>query len=193
MCDRAREAGTVSGGSPAPDDRDGMPSPTPSPVHPGPFEYRFAPTSANIRLARHVLANWLEALPDADVDAIDDLLVVCSELVTNAIVHTDDAGPQTTIRLRADTDGDSVVLEVEDPGSGFAWPVAHVMGDVLDSEEHGRGLFIVEALTDRLGVVPRDDRGTTVRCVKFGVLHHSATSRQPDLSARFRADRQSTH
>jgi anti-sigma regulatory factor (Ser/Thr protein kinase) len=172
-----------------------MPSPGPSPDlprdDPGPFEYRFAPSTANIRLARHVLANWLELLPGVDVDAIDDLLVVCSELVTNAVVHAPDR--THTIALRASTEGDSVVLEVEDQGAGFAWPVAHELRDVLDDEEHGRGLFIVEALTDRLGVLKTDADRTVVRCVKLGVLRHVPTSLQPDLSARFRAEGQRIH
>ena len=165
---------------------------------PGPFEYRFLPSFSNIRLARQVLAGWLEVLPGADADAIDDLLVVCSELVTNAVVHAptgDDDAPAATIALRAETSGDGVVLEVEDPGGGFTWPVAHVMSDVLASDEHGRGLFIVEALTDRLGVVQRDDHGTVVRCVRFGVLGHVAPHDDGDheLSNRFRADGQRTH
>ena len=161
---------------------------------PGPFEYRFTRSLSNIRLARHALAGWLELQPGVDADAIDDLLVVCSELVTNAVLHA--PGPEasaTAIALRAETNGDSVVLEVEDPGGGFSWPVAHVMSDVRESEEHGRGLFIVEALTDRLGVVQGhgEDSGTVVRCVKFGVLgHHRASETVDDhaLSARFRAE-----
>ena len=162
-----------------------------APTDPGPFEYRCTPAVSNIRLARHVLANWLELLPGVDVDAIDDLLVVCSELVTNAVVHA--ADPSGTIALRARTEGDSVVLEVEDHGAGFTWPVAHEMRDVLDGDEHGRGLFIVEALTDRLGVLKTATDRTVVRCVKLGVLHHAPTSRRPDLSARFRAEGQRTH
>ena len=194
MCDRPLTAGTVSRGPSASNDPAGMPAPAPRQAQePGPFEYRFAPSFSNIRLARHVLANWLELQPGADVDAIDDLLVACSELVTNAIVHLAEREPSSTISLRADVDGDNVVLEVEDPGGGFTWPVSHEMRDVLDSDEHGRGLFIVEALTDRLGVVRSGAAGTIVRCVKFGVLHHAPTSREPGLSARFRAEEQRTH
>ena len=194
MCDRARAGGTVFGGPQAPNDHTGMPAPAPRQARePGPFEYRFTPSFANIRLARHVLANWLEVQPGADVDAIDDLLVAGSELVTNAIVHLAERETASTICLRADVDGDNVVLEVEDPGGGFTWPVGHEMRDVLDSDEHGRGLFIVEALTDRLGVVRSGTAGTIVRCVKFGVLHHTPTSREPGLSARFRAEEQRTH
>lgn len=189
MCEPRRPAGTVPRGSDAFPKKPDATMPPPPISDPGPFEYRCTPSLSNIRLCRHVLANWLEQQPGVDVDAIDDLLVVCSELVTNAVVHSPDAG---TIAVRGWTDGDSVVLEVEDPGGGFAWPVAHGMHDVLDSDEHGRGLFIVEALTDRLGVLPTASGGTAVRCVKFGVLHH-APSRQPDLSARFRADGQRIH
>ena len=193
MCDQPPTAGTVSGGPTASHEPAGMPVPPPrNPEAPGPFEYRFTPTFSNIRLARHVLANWLELQPGADVDAIDDLLVACSELVTNAIAHLAEPDVTQTICLRADVEGDNVVLEVEDPGGGFTWPVTHEMRDVLDSDEHGRGLFIVEALTDRLGVVQAGADGTIVRCVKFGVLHHAPTGREPGLSARFRAEEQRT-
>jgi anti-sigma regulatory factor (Ser/Thr protein kinase) len=152
---------------------------------PGAFEYRFSPRVANIRLSRHVLANWLEMQPGVDPDAIDDLLVVCSELVTNAILHA--PGHPEHLCLRAETDGDAVVLEVEDRGRGFAWPVSHALSDVLADEEHGRGLFIVEALTDRLGVLKTNDDRTIVRCVKFDVLRHDAGGER-DLSRRFRAE-----
>ena len=53
----------------------------------GPITYTFSPTLPAIRLARHVLANWLELLPGVDVDGIDDLLIAGSELVTNAVRH----------------------------------------------------------------------------------------------------------
>ena len=125
--------------------------------------------------------------------ALEQRTIVRPRLVTNAIVHSAERDPSSTICLRADVEGDNVVLEVEDPGGGFTWPVSHEMRDVLDSDEHGRGQFIVEALTDRLGVVRSGDAGTIVRCVKFGVLHHTPTSREPGLSARFRAQEQRTH
>lgn len=152
---------------------------------PGPFEHRFTPSLPAIRLARHVLANWLAVHPGVDADAIDDLLVVCSELSTNAISHA--SGADGSVALRVRRDGDALVLEMEDDGRGFAWPVAHVMEDVLDDEEHGRGLFIVEALTDHLEVVPVDG-GTVVRCVKQAVFGQEDESSAPGLSARFRAD-----
>lgn len=151
----------------------------------GPITYTFSPTLPAIRLARHVLANWLELLPGVDIDGIDDLLIAGSELVTNAVRHA--GGPPAVVTLRARTEGDAVVVEVEDGGDGFAWPVAHAMVDVVVHEENGRGLFIVEALTDDVEVSAGRGR-TTVRCTKRGMLRHPPTSDDPELSARFRAE-----
>lgn len=159
-----------------------QPPDTPTPL--GPFEYRFAPSLASVRLARHVLANWLELHPRIDVDALDDLLIACSELVTNAVRHAD--GPSAAVVLRGSVDGDAVVLEVEDDGSGFAWPLAHGIEDVVVHEENGRGLFIVEALTDEIQVLATSGR-TVVRCTKRGVLRDHPAEDDGELSARFRA------
>jgi serine/threonine-protein kinase RsbW len=163
---------------PAPDAPDNRP-----PL--GPIEYRFPPVLPAIRLARHVLANWLEIQPGVDTDAIDDLLVVCSELCTNAINHA--TGAAHTVALRAAVEGDAIVLEIEDDGAGFSWPNTGVIGDVLDDQEHGRGLYIVEAITDHVEVVTSRNR-TVVRCTKRGVLRHPAHSVDPSLSERFRAE-----
>jgi serine/threonine-protein kinase RsbW len=152
----------------------------------GPIEYRFPPVVAAIRLARHVLANWLEVQPGVDIDGIDDLLVVCSELCTNAVNHA--SGPAASVTMRVALAADAVVLEIEDDGTGFSWPSAtRVMADVLHEEEHGRGLFIVEALTDHVEVATSRGR-TIVRCTKAGMVRHAAPADDPTLSARFRAE-----
>jgi serine/threonine-protein kinase RsbW len=163
-----------------------MPAPLPEPDQPlGPFEYRFAPTLTSVRLARHVFANWVELLPGVVVDAIDDLLIACSELVTNAVRHGD--GTSATVVLRGAVDGNAVILEVENGGDGFVWPVTHGIEDVVVHEENGRGLFIVEALTDEMQVMTSEGR-TVVRCVKHAMLRQQETSEDPALSARFRAE-----
>lgn len=166
----------------------GQPMLVPPPAHDpplGPFEYRFAPTLPSVRLARHVLANWVELLPGVAVDAIDDLLIACSELVTNAVRHAQCAS--ASVIVRGAVDRDRVVLEVEDGGDGFDWPVAHDIHDVVVHDENGRGLFIVEALTDEMQVLATEGR-TIVRCVKHAVLRQREMSEDPALSARFRAE-----
>ncbi|MFH0522210.1 ATP-binding protein [Streptomyces sp. M41] len=95
------------------------------------------------RRIRAVLADWNLA-----ADRVEDVLLVVSELLTNAVVH---ALPPATLTLswsRPDLRG-AVRVEVTDMGpacpAGLAAP-AH------DPDEHGRGLDIVTALAARCGV-----------------------------------------
>lgn len=144
------------------------------------------PTPAAIRLSRHVLASWLQLQPMVDVDGVDDLLVACSELVTNAVSHA--SGADGSVSLRASVEGDGIRLEVEDDGVGFAWNPTGTVLDVDPDDEHGRGLFIVETLTDTLDVRVEADR-TIVSAFKGGMLHTTGgEGHDPGLSARFRAD-----
>jgi anti-sigma regulatory factor (Ser/Thr protein kinase) len=127
----------------------------------GPFEHRFSPSLASVSVARHFLADWLGHQGVDDVDA-GDLLVVMSELGTNAVRTA--TGAERGIALRARVDGDSVVLEVEDDGGGFELPSR--LGDVpaLDTGD-GRGLFLAHSLSDEIESIPGSDgRGTIVRC-----------------------------
>jgi anti-sigma regulatory factor (Ser/Thr protein kinase) len=122
-----------------------MPMPIPrhphTPPPPGPFELRVAAGLSSIRLARHALAAWLELQPTVDRIATEDLLVVCSELVTHAVEHGGD-----DVVLRAALEGDGVALEVE----------------VEDAAAGAAGLRLVQALTDRVEIVSPG----AVRCVR---------------------------
>jgi anti-sigma regulatory factor (Ser/Thr protein kinase) len=92
---------------------------------------------------RTVLTDW-----HLDADGAEDVLLVVSELLTNAIVH---ALPPATLRLsRTELDGCGAVrVEVTDMG-----PVtpAELSSCALDPDERGRGLDIVTALATRCGV-----------------------------------------
>jgi anti-sigma regulatory factor (Ser/Thr protein kinase) len=103
------------------------------------------------RVLRDVLAAW--GLPG---DALDDAVLVTSELVTNALVHA--AGERIVCRLR--DAGDRVRVEVEDQNRGQARPVPRRPGP---DDQNGRGLFLVDVLSVDWGVtvVP----GRTARVV----------------------------
>ena len=137
----------------------------------GPFEYRFAPrTAASVRVARHVLASWLRALPDIDADRLDDLLVVASELLTNAAEHS--SRGDGSVAMRGGLSGDAFLLEVEDDGEGFSDPRVIDLRTIDHAGESGRGLYIVRTIVDDV-VIERASGATVVRCRKNGVLHRS--------------------
>ena len=141
-------------------------NPPPSSGHTlGPFAHRFHPNEAVVPLARHLLADWLEHQPVAPAD-VEDLPLVVSELCTNAV-----RAARTEVILRAWAEGDALVIEVEDDG-GRPVPLAP---SGLEPEvpaladEHGRGLFLAESLTDDLSVRVEGGR-TIVKAVRRAVL-----------------------
>jgi anti-sigma regulatory factor (Ser/Thr protein kinase) len=91
----------------------------------------------------------------ADVDAptLDTLRLLVSEIVANSIRHARSDGVSLTVLVRPGT----VLTEISDDGDGFE-PHA----DRGPRADHtGWGLFLVERLADRWGVV-RDGAGTRV-------------------------------
>ena len=129
----------------------------------GGIELRFLPASSQaVPLARHALADWLQDLTPAPTT--DDVVLACSELCTNAVRHTGDEG----FTVRAWMDDNRVVIEVENAGDFAGAPGRRPTLSSADFES-GRGLFLVEALTDSLEVDQRDGR-TVVRCAKRTTL-----------------------
>ncbi|MFP5316832.1 MAG: SpoIIE family protein phosphatase [Acidimicrobiia bacterium] len=134
-----------------------------------PFEYRFSPSVATIPLARHLLADWLELLAVEEAER-SDLLLVASELCSNAVRHA--TGAPRALLLRASAEADAVVVEVEDDGEGFEL-ASRYDDEVPDPElERGRGLYVVEALSDEFSV-RRDGDRTVVRAVRRALLPHA--------------------
>jgi anti-sigma regulatory factor (Ser/Thr protein kinase) len=89
--------------------------------------------------ARHFVRETLRTSP-TDVVEVTELMV--SELATNCFLH---AG--TGFDLSVDVDGDTVRVEVTDSGTGQP----HVLSPA-PTEPSGRGLRIVENLSDTWGV-----------------------------------------
>ncbi len=90
-------------------------------------------------------------------DLSTDLVLITSELVTNALIH---AGSDVDLRLRASDD--RLRLEVRDSESDPPVPAAYSLTDEGSARaEHGRGLFLVDALADTWHTSP-NGRGKTV-------------------------------
>ena len=77
----------------------------------------------------------------------DDVLMVVSELVANAVRHADGAVGIDLLRS-----GDRLAVEVADASPGVP-----KLDNASVEEEHGRGLMMVDRLTDRWGSRPTDD------------------------------------
>jgi anti-sigma regulatory factor (Ser/Thr protein kinase) len=119
------------------------------------FERKIAPQPAELPAARAALRSWLHDVGVDGEHATADVLVVSSELVTNGVLH--DGGDLIT--LRADRQEAEVSIEVT--------TVDHLPGrhpsyrDVEDSDEGGRGLEIVQALSHDYSVVRHDHERVT--------------------------------
>jgi anti-sigma regulatory factor (Ser/Thr protein kinase) len=93
------------------------------------------------------------AVPSIDSDAAT---LLTSELVTNAILHTDSGKPGGAVTVVVLKLPDGVLIEVVDDGSAGT-PV--VKSDALAGE--GQGLYLVQQMASQWGYL-RDSDGTTV-------------------------------
>ena len=110
------------------------------------WEYVLPPETSSVATARRHVRYALEDHVDPDI--VDRAELVVSELVTNAVRHG--PGELISLRLLAGPDG-SVGGEVLDQGDGDVIIREHV-SDLL--QEGGRGLLLVNHLTDSWGVHP---------------------------------------
>ena len=118
----------------------------------GTLAVRHDPTSA--ALVRHSIADDL-AGNGIDSDSIDDVVLVASELVGNAVTHAS-AGFERGLDVTWDVERDAVVIRVLD-GS----PDLPRQRSTDATATSGRGLTIVAALADDWGV-RRNEHGKQV-------------------------------
>jgi anti-sigma regulatory factor (Ser/Thr protein kinase) len=87
----------------------------------------------------------------------DTAVLLTSELVTNAVVHSNSRHHGGSVSLVIMESGAGIRIEVSDAGSDLYSPV--VKADVYASDGHG--LFLVQTLSDQWGYL-RDRARTTV-------------------------------
>ncbi|WP_329388749.1 SpoIIE family protein phosphatase [Streptomyces sp. NBC_01351] len=118
---------------------------TPAPRGGGPLRHRLEPGDTEApAMARHLIRAAAAAWGARD--RADEIELAADELMTNALVHTDGGG-HVSMRLTADG---RIRIEVEDSSS--ALPRRREAGDW---EVSGRGLMLVDRLSDQWGVEPR--------------------------------------
>jgi CheY-like chemotaxis protein len=94
-----------------------------------------------------------ERLREWDMEgAVDDAMLVVSELATNALTHA-----ESSYRVRMTAVGPALRIEVEDDGTGTPEPQP-----LTDTEEHGRGLHLVGALAASWGMEAAESGGKRI-------------------------------
>ncbi|MGV9779573.1 ATP-binding protein [Streptosporangium sp. NPDC003464] len=114
---------------------------------------------------------WAHGLPAVRLapPALDDVLPLLSEVVTNAVTHSDSgrtAGGRVTVRVTCDPG--VVHVEVTDDGSATSAPAVHVPDADADG---GRGLWLVDLVATVWGSSRHDDEAG--RSVWFEVAERS--------------------
>ncbi|MEV8312753.1 ATP-binding protein [Streptomyces sp. NPDC059900] len=120
-----------------------------------PAHWCFPAHPASVRRARHVVAASLPHVLRPHLG--DDLGLLTSELVTNAIRHGTRGEDGDLVELVTWSADGHYWLAVSDPGTGKP----ELARPDMDSE-NGRGLVLVDGLAAAWTVRPRPTRGTSV-------------------------------
>lgn len=104
-------------------------------------------------ILREIMVRLKYEISAVSDDALFDLRVVFSELLVNAIIHGNKDNPSKKVVLTLQIDGGTVMSTIKDEGEGFDFPrfqnYISVSSEDIESES-GRGLMIVNSLTDSL-------------------------------------------
>jgi anti-sigma regulatory factor (Ser/Thr protein kinase) len=106
-----------------------------------------------VRAARRWIADLLP-----DCGPLADVLLVVSELCTNAVMHTRSGEPGGRFSVVVEWTGESARVVIEDQGSPKAPAIDMRTGDATGAHESGRGLRLVDELADDWGTASRPGR-----------------------------------
>ena len=93
-------------------------------------------------------------------DGVENIELCASEVISNALIHADGGQPNNTITIVMIYTVWIIRVEVIDPGSKLGHE-PHIREIAPDSESGGRGLKIVDALSEKWGHYA-DSAGRTV-------------------------------
>ncbi len=124
---------------------------------------------------RRTLGGYLTDM-GADADERADVVLALDEACVNVIRHAFPAGVDGCLRVRVEFDGATVLLEVEDDGSGFN-PVEVDLRSAGPHDVSGRGLQIIRALMTSVRLQSPTETGGTRLCMER-VLREAEPSRR---------------
>ena len=85
-----------------------------------------------------------------DGPATETVMLLVSELVTNAITHSRSGDPGGTVTVALCAGSAGILVQVRDDGGALEPCVSSISGN---DAEHGYGLLLVDALADRWGTL----------------------------------------
>ena len=125
---------------------------------------RFPSLSENERFARLAVSGFISQL-DPAVDELGEIKTAVSEGVTNCIVHAyRGTVGEITMHVRL-LEGSRVYIRIKDKGCGIEnieQARAPLFTTAPEDERAGLGFAIMESFSDKLSVLSRPGRGTTL-------------------------------
>lgn len=112
---------------------------------------------ASVPTVRHLVAHSLSELGVVE-EIVHDVEIAVSEVCTNVIDHAEFG---ESYEVRVSVKGDDCEIRVIDRGRGIHGTARVASGPTIELER-GRGLMIVRAVMDRVGLESRPDHGTLV-------------------------------
>lgn len=92
-----------------------------------------------------------------DLERIEDIKLVISEAINNAVLHSDYA--DSSVFVSFGRDGDRLIIEVKDNGKGFHTS-SYEAPKLEGGQCSGYGIYIMQTLSDGVEVISGDGRGT---------------------------------
>lgn len=120
----------------------------------GDLDIVLAARPPSVAIARHAVGRLLDSAPLIPAERVEDVLLLVSEVVTNAVMHA-----RTAVRVTALAAAGRVLVAVTDDDPHHA-PARAERGTMATS---GRGMFLVDLLASSWGV----EVGETSKVVWF--------------------------
>lgn len=132
------------------------------------MKIEFDSRSSNESFARSAVAGFLIQL-DPTIAEISDIKTAVSEAVTNAIVHGyGDKIGKVYIKVQI-TDNNTAIIQIRDKGIGIE-DISQAMQPMFTtggSERAGLGFAVMQSFMDKVRVVSKPEKGTTVTMEKY--------------------------
>lgn len=134
----------------------------------------FSSIAENVSISRMLIAS-IGAQLDLSLNDIEELKVVVSEAVSNAIIHGYQNDPEKNVTLEIEYNPEKLRITVRDEGCGIS-DVEQAMQPAYstDPERMGLGFVFMQSFMDELKVDSVLDHGTTVTMIK--TLHKNNPS-----------------